>query len=88
MPLLKQMDTLLEKPPMVLYLGSGRPHENEISKEGYKSELIVFKKGVKWEWQIVDAVTTVFVGNLTDLATLNGYRLSPDDVFVALSKEE
>lgn len=75
------------KTPVALNLDSGTSHTVEISKEGYRSEFVTLKKSVKWGWQVLDVVTTGFVGNIVDLVSPNGYKLKPEKVFVSLTEE-
>ena len=73
------------KTPVTLNLDSGNSHTIEISKDGYKPESVLVKKSVKWGWQILDLFTTGVIGNVVDLVTPNGYKLSPESVYVELT---
>ena len=73
--------------PVTLNLDSSSSHTIEISKDGYKSELATVKKNIRWGWQILDIFTTGLIGNIVDLVTPNGYKLSPDRVYFELQSK-
>ena len=70
--------------PATLWLAKDSSHVIELSKEGYASQTIQAKKSIKWGWQVLDFFTTGLIGNVVDIVSGNGYKITPDKIHVDL----
>ncbi len=70
--------------PVALNLSTESPHIVQIEKDGYNPVTVQLEKKIKWGWQILDLVTTGFIGNAVDLVTGYGYSLEPNQVSLKL----
>lgn len=69
--------------PLILSLERGSSYKLEVSKEGYKTQVINIGREVPVTWWVLDAFT-LGVGNIVDAANGALFDLKPDRVFVIL----